>query len=246
MTKLPDGSRNLTCYSCGYSLADLPTHAVCPECSVPVDVSMDARLHFDRSIPKPRLLTGLLMAIAFIEVGVPIATVASLITVNSPWNSWQQLMPFLMIAGGGIGIEAAWCAIAATNSVLKAQRAARTVGVTSAISVLCIFLGFISLAGGLFPATLFAFAIFCISAAIGATAKVIFMESIANLFPRRKRQQLLRLNRISFVLFYVSVGCAFLGMLLPPLFLAIPLGIAAAAWRSFEFSRRIRAAAPVS
>lgn len=235
----------LTCYYCGYSIADLPLHAVCPECSVPVDASVDARLRFDRSIPMPRVLAGLLAAIALIEIGLPIAGVASLL-LNTPQSiSWAPIMPLLVIAGGGIGIEAAWCVVASTTSVVKTKQAARLVGITSVVSALCLALGALSLLGGVLPLVLFAFAIFLISASIGATAKVIFMESIADLFPRRARERLTRSNRVAFVSFFVSIGCAFLGFLLPPMFVVILLAIAASAWRSYAFSRQIHSALPM-
>ncbi|MBL8876941.1 MAG: hypothetical protein JNM86_14180 [Phycisphaerae bacterium] len=227
---------------CGFSIADLSAHAVCPECAYPVDASIDARLRFDRSIPKPRVLAALLAGIALIQACVLLGCGAALLAVPSGPNTWAEGLLIFAIVGAGICIEAAWCAIVATTSIARAPRVSKTIAITSATSALCIIVATFFLFSEALILALPAFATLALSASIGATAKVIFMESIAELFPKRMRDRLVRLNQVAFIAFFASVGCVLLSLLLFPFAFLAPLGVVAAGWRSFEFGRRIRAA----
>jgi len=252
----------ISCFNCGYSIADLPEDANCPECGHPCIDTVAMFAEFDRIFPRARLTSNLFITLAAFEIlaaawlTLPAIQVLGLrvFQANLLWAPGLRPRIFSALIVGCIinaGIQAAWTVIAESVRLPRSRLRHLAIPAASIPGVmLCIWIAWTVLSDEPSLIALPSLLLFIQSFVFAPIAQALFVVKLSDSLPFDARARVRSWNKASVVFAIATVvAVCFLAILLltyqmmPPAAVVIffPLAPAAGSIRSGLLARRIRA-----
>ncbi|MBL8885913.1 MAG: hypothetical protein JNK16_04565 [Phycisphaerales bacterium] len=247
----------IPCLNCGYSIADLPEDAQCPECAFPIRGTRAARERLDATLSDPARAASrfaLLGAFQFVAAlwlcFIPLHYLASrnrAFWILSDRTMLAALCASLLL---WLCIQCTWYFVARLLSATFASSSAKLLKACSGVAAIALVGGGLALlAFGrgdaqtpvLVPSGLFLLA--TIASLIGTVPAAMASLQVIRTFIIQVRSRLTSMNWLAILFVFVSVTSAGLAHFASPWWsLLIPLAPALSSLRSFALARQIRAA----